>query len=67
MLALVRAGSVFNPPFRSAINTMPFPNRVKLGPVIEPEAETRAKAAKAYEHVIDALREIAFMWRQDEF
>ncbi len=48
---------------------MPFPNSVKLGPIIEPETEgeTCAKADKAYEHVMDTLREIEFMWHQDEF
>ena len=60
---LVRAGSVCRHRSGLLINIDPAWARVKLGPIIEPETEARAKA---YEHVMDTLREIAFMWHQDE-
>ncbi len=62
----VRAGSVFSHRSGPLINIFPLDTRVKLGPIIEPETEGET-SVKADEHVMDTLREIAFMWRQDEF
>jgi len=62
----VRAGSVFMHRSGLLINIDPAWARVKLGPIIEPETEGEAHA-KAYEQVMDTLRDIAFMWHQDEF
>ena len=56
---LVRAGSVCKHRSGPPINIFPLDTRVKLGPIIEPETEAHAKA---YEHVMDTLRAIDFMW-----
>ncbi len=66
LLALVRAGSVFRHRSGPPINIDPAGARVKLGPIREPETEGETRA-KAYEQVMDTLRDIAFMWHQDEF